>query len=232
MVHHVPVRADARRNRERILAAARVLVAAQGRDVTMEAIAQRAEVAVGTLYRHFPAKEDLVDAVVEDSVEHIATATEAALDSVTGGAAPGPAVADLFRVVARRHATDRALKAAAGRLEHGPDHTLAELVTADPGSPAGRAITGITRLLDTARAAGQVRADLTLADLMLLIGSVPGAEVPAAARDRFVEIVVAGLGPTTGYPPQPAPAGPGTAGPGAGGSGAGGSGTGTPAAAR
>ena len=190
------MRADAQRNRERILAAARELVAADGQGVTMEAIARRARVAVGTLYRHFPAKEDLVEAVVEDSVEHIAAATEATLAAVASGATPGPAVADLFRVVARRHAVDRALKAAAGRLDHGPDQALAELAGADPASPAGRAIAGITRLLDIARAAGQVRHDLTLADLALLLASVPGAEVPAAARDRFVEIVIAGLGPT------------------------------------
>lgn len=212
MVHHGPVRADARRNRERILAAARELVAAGGREVTMEAIAQRAEVAVGTLYRHFPAKEELVDAVVEDSVEHIATAIEAAMAAVSRGAAPGPTVAELFRMVARRHATDRALKAAAGRLDHRPDHTVAELAADDPGSPAGRAIGGMTRLLDIARAAGQVRADLTLADLILLIANVPGAEVPAAARDRFVEIVLAGLGLPGTPVPQSGSVGPGTPG--------------------
>jgi AcrR family transcriptional regulator len=190
------VRADARRNRAAILAAARELVATAGEEATMEAIAARAGLAVGTLYRHFPAKEDLVDAVVDDSVEHIARLAQGALDDVAAGTAPGRALRELFREVARRHTVDRALKAAAGRLEHRPDHTLAAaLAAAEPGSPIARATASITALLEAARGAGEVRADLTLADLTLLIASTPGAEVPAPARDRFVEIVLAGLSP-------------------------------------
>src|SRR3954468_23119148 len=73
-----PQRADARRNRERILAAAREAFANDGREVQMPDIARGAGVGVGTLYRHFPAKEDLVRALVQDKVEAaIATAREA-----------------------------------------------------------------------------------------------------------------------------------------------------------
>src|SRR3954468_17044667 len=73
-----PQRADARRNRERILAAAREVFAKDGREVQMPDVARAAGVGVGTLYRHFPAKEDLVRALVCDKVQAaIATAREA-----------------------------------------------------------------------------------------------------------------------------------------------------------
>ncbi|HXV92879.1 MAG TPA: helix-turn-helix domain-containing protein, partial [Pseudonocardia sp.] len=113
MVHLVQVRADAQRNRARILDAARELVAVAGGDVTMEDIAGRAGVAVGTLYRHFPAKEDLVAAVVEDSVTQIAELAERAVAAVDAGADPGEQVGELFAAVAERHARDRAIKDAA-----------------------------------------------------------------------------------------------------------------------
>src|SRR3954447_17214320 len=64
-----PQRADARRNRERILAAAREAFANDGREVQMPDVARAAGVGVGTLYRHFPAKEDLVRALVCDKVQ-------------------------------------------------------------------------------------------------------------------------------------------------------------------
>lgn len=153
----------------------------------MEDIARRAGVAVGTLYRHFPAKEDLVSAVVDDSVEFIADRAEEALATAN----PGAKMAELFRVVAERHATDRALKAAAGRLD-----LEVELATAEPGSAIARAAAAIETLLVRAQAAGVVRADVTLADLALLLSSVPGADVPEPMRRRFVEILIAGLAAT------------------------------------
>ena len=117
MLHDVRVRVDAQRNRDRILEAARALVAETGVDATMEDIARHAGVAVGTLYRHFPAKEDLVAAVVEDSLAQMASLTEGALAAVHAGAPPGPAIGQLFREIAERHATDQAFKSAAGRLD-------------------------------------------------------------------------------------------------------------------
>jgi AcrR family transcriptional regulator len=189
------MRADARRNRDRILAAARDLVTETGTEATVDDIARRAGLAVGTLYRHFPAKEDLVEAVVEDSLERVAAlAAEAA-------AAPGPpgdALLDLFRRLAREHATDRTFKAAAGRLDPG-----AEIATAAPGSAVARSAAAVTDLLVRAQAAGEVRGDVTLADLTLLLAGVPGPEVGAAARERFVDVVAAGLR-APAPPPRPA----------------------------
>ena len=184
------MRADARRNRIRIVDAARSLVAESGIEVTMEDIARRAEVAVGTLYRHFPAKDDLVAAVVEDGTAQVAALAEWALAAVERGAEPGAALDALFREVADRHATDRAVKAATGRLD---DDLEAALAAAAPESGAGRAARAITALLDHAREHGAVRGDVTLGDLVLLLGSVPGPEVAADRRARYLDIVLAGL---------------------------------------
>ncbi len=193
------VRADALRNRDRILDAARELVTEVGADATMEDIARRAGVAVGTLYRHFPTKEHLVGAAVEDSFEQLAVLSEAGLAEIDAGAAPGPVLAGLFREVARRYATDRALKAATGRLGvTGPPVAAvvgmaAELEAAAPGSPTLRAMTAITEVVGRAVAAGAVRGDVTVDDLAVLLDGVPGPEVPEDLRARYIEIVIAGL---------------------------------------
>ena len=92
--------------------------------------------------------------------------------------------------MAARHASDRAFKAATGMLDHDLE---AELAHAAPDSSAGRAVRAITALLDRARADGAVRADLTLGDLVVLLGSVPGSEVGAQQRERYLDIVLAGL---------------------------------------
>ena len=65
-------RADARRNRERVLLAARKLFAAHGLDAQMERVAHDAGVGVGTVYRHFPHKEDLLEALIEDRFGRLA----------------------------------------------------------------------------------------------------------------------------------------------------------------
>ena len=188
MLHDVRVRVDAQRNRDRILEAARALVAGTGVDATMEDIARHAGVAVGTLYRHFPAKEDLVAAVVEDSLAQMASLTEGALAAVHAGAPPGAAIGELFREIAERLATGQAFKSAAGRLD-----VNAEIAAAAPGSPIARSVAAISELLERAQIAEQIRGDLTLADLGVLLAAVPGAGVAPEQRARFVDIVIAGL---------------------------------------
>lgn len=183
------MRADALRNRERIVAAARDLVARDGADVTMEALARRAGVAVGTLYRHFPTKQDLVAAVVEESIEHIAGLAELAAEHVRDGSAPGDEVAALFRAVAERYASDRAVKQAAAGLGLPVDD---HVTTAAPDTAAGRATTSIGYVLSAAQEAGQVDLSLTLEDLVMLLTQVPDGPA-GGAQDRYVDIVLAGL---------------------------------------
>lgn len=73
------LRRDAQANRERILEAARAVFAEEGVDASVEAIAQRAGVGMGTLYRRFPTKHDLVEAVIEESLDAFVAAAEAGL---------------------------------------------------------------------------------------------------------------------------------------------------------
>lgn len=182
------MRSDATRNRGRILAAARALVAERGADAGMDAIAAEAGVAVGTLYRHYPTKADLVAAVVDDSVRRIADAAEESRRRVDAGADPVAELAELFRAVAERHAADRALKAALAALG-APART--DPATSPVGSPAHRVGAALDAMLDTARAGGQVRADLRVDDLVLLLAGVPDGATPA--RDRYLELVLAGV---------------------------------------
>ena len=75
-----PLRADARRNRERILVAARAVFADKGSEAQIDDVAKRAKVGVGTVYRHFPTKEALVDAIVREGFDAIAGFARDALD--------------------------------------------------------------------------------------------------------------------------------------------------------
>ena len=79
-----PLRRDAQRNRDRIVEAARAAFARDGIDVSVEEIARRAGVGMGTLYRRFPTKRDLIDAVLEDAFSEICRAAEDALELEDG----------------------------------------------------------------------------------------------------------------------------------------------------
>src|SRR3954465_2303509 len=74
-----PLRADARRNRERVITAAGAVFAEHGRDAQMDDVAKRAGVGVGTVYRHFPTKEALIEALAMDRFERILAAGREAL---------------------------------------------------------------------------------------------------------------------------------------------------------
>src|SRR5687767_3365574 len=82
-----PLRADARRNREKVMAAARGAFAEHGSEAQMDEIARRAEVGVGTVYRHFPTKEALCGALIEDTFARLADEARAALDEADAWAA-------------------------------------------------------------------------------------------------------------------------------------------------
>jgi AcrR family transcriptional regulator len=187
------MRSDAEHNQARIVRAARDLVATRGPDVPMGEIAAAAGVAVGTLYRHYPTKADLMMAVVEHSTGEIA---EIAQDSARSVAAGADALAELdvlVRRLAERHAVDRALKLACGRLGIPVPADPAALSDVPPGSAAARAAAAIESLVTAARAGGRARPDLTLADLIMLLGALPGGDGPAEYRRRYLDIMLAGI---------------------------------------
>ncbi|HZO96635.1 MAG TPA: helix-turn-helix domain-containing protein [Gaiellaceae bacterium] len=148
-------RVDARRNRERLVAAARELFASEGVDVSVREIARRAGVGVGTLYRHFPAREELVDAVLEEAFEEVVASAEAAL------AEPDPWLG--FRRFVEEalalRARNRGLKDVAEAHMRGRRRAAAMRRRLRPP---------LERLVARARDAGALRADFTPEDVPLL----------------------------------------------------------------
>src|SRR3954470_13425971 len=112
-----PLRADARRNRERIIQAARELFAEIGPDAQMDDLAARAGVGVGTVYRHFPTKEAVMGELLRQKLALFAAHAREALDD---GGEPFEVFADLLRrnaeAMANDLATQRALASAVGTL--------------------------------------------------------------------------------------------------------------------
>src|SRR5207237_9876084 len=104
------LRADARRNREAVIAAAKKLFADQGLDAQMPDVAKAAKVGVGTVYRHFPTKDDLIAALVADRFARLAEKAREGRES--GDAWAG--IAELIRVAAQLQADDRGLCEAMG----------------------------------------------------------------------------------------------------------------------
>jgi AcrR family transcriptional regulator len=183
------VRADADRNAAAILDAAREVVTERGIDAPMSEIARRAGLAVGTLYRHHPTKHHLVAAVVADSAERMASAAAGALTRVERGELGAvDALVELVRDAAEIYAAERAFKERLGTYD--PHDPFAGLT---PGSAEARALAGVADLLGRAQREGGVRADLTVADLAVLLAGMPA--VAGRPREIYLEVVLAGLAP-------------------------------------
>ncbi|MGH8909252.1 MAG: TetR/AcrR family transcriptional regulator [Egibacteraceae bacterium] len=178
-----PLRADALRNRARILAAARALFAERGPQAPTDAIAERAGVAVGTLYNHFATKEELLEAALADRVAEITALARAALERATEGADPWTEVVGLIRALAAAHMEDRALKAGVGSAR----------ASAVYGRAGGDLFEAAGKLIERAQTAGQLRGDVDAMDIVLLLGGLPGPEVTPAVRERHLDIVISGL---------------------------------------
>lgn len=174
-----PQRADARRNRERILEAGRKAFAESGRDVQMDEIAQLAGVGVGTLYRHFPTKEDLVFAIVGEAVQTYVESTQHALTR----ADPWEAIEWLVREKAANMARNRGLRDAM---------SVIQFVDENPWhSPEARS--GAEAVLARAREAGAIRADITVDDWQALTCGLSAAIASGADPGRHAEFVLAAL---------------------------------------
>ncbi|MFB9658690.1 TetR/AcrR family transcriptional regulator [Glycomyces mayteni] len=177
-----PLRADAARNRGRITEAATRQIMARGPEVPMEAIAEDAGVAVGTLYRHFPTKRDLVVAVLAECFGALTKAAEDAADRIDAGASAIAEFTAFARIVMEDAAGNLAMKAAARSL--GADVHEAE--------ERRRGEAAMARLLEAAKAEGTVRPDLGIEDCYLFFITVP-VDQPPAMRDRWFELMIAGF---------------------------------------
>lgn len=189
-----PLRADARRNRERLLAVASDAFAAEGLSVPLDEIARRAGVGPGTLYRHFPAKEMLFEAVLRDRLQGLADEARA----LRGAGDPAAALLGFIDRLVADAAPKRDLAEA---LASGGSDATAALAAA-----AARLRSEIGHLFKRAQRAGAVRGDITAADLMVLITGVLAALRSASAgnadRGRVVAVLRDGLRTTSPAPPS------------------------------
>jgi AcrR family transcriptional regulator len=180
-----PLRADARRNRDRVLEAARAAFGDEGSDVSLDEIARRAGVGPGTVYRHFATKEALFEAVVLDRMGELVEEARALTDDPD----PGGAFSSFIERLGREGALKR---------------DLVEVLADDGihlqlgGAPIVRAlIDALAELLRRAQRAGDVRRDIGVDDVMALLTGAAYAICHSRADDtqtrRLLAIMYDGL---------------------------------------
>ncbi|TDD87207.1 TetR/AcrR family transcriptional regulator [Actinomadura darangshiensis] len=177
------MRADARRNADRIVAAAGALIAEHGADASLEEVARRAGVGSATLHRHFPSRQALLEAVFNDRVEVLC----AKADGLLRDPDPGEALLVWLRAVGAHAVANRGLGAS---LMRGGDPALGRTCH-DMIINAGDA------LLARARAAGAVRPEIAITHLLKLVSAISLAtehepDGPAEA-DRLLAIAIEGI---------------------------------------
>jgi AcrR family transcriptional regulator len=150
-----PLRADAERNRLRIVSAAKTLFAERGVDVAVEDIAAAAGVGIGTFYRRFPDRESLVEAVFESKLEHVIDAARDALEIED----PWQAFRTYVLTVARMHARDRGLKDVLLCSDRGRERVAGFRERIQPLA---------AQLLERAKAAGALREDVSAYDIPMI----------------------------------------------------------------
>lgn len=180
-----PNRADARRNHERILEVAAELFSRNGVNTSLDEIAREAGVGPGTLYRHFPTREDLLAAALDNHGQTLERTAERLLNS----GAPGSALLEWMRAVARHASIFGGL----------PDSVLR--ARRECASPLFISCEGITasmrQLLLAAQEAGEIRPDITADDLFVITNAVAWAvnqgNLPPSDVDRLLGLMTTGL---------------------------------------
>jgi AcrR family transcriptional regulator len=183
------LRADARRNRERVLRTAQQTFAADGLGVSLDEIARRAGVGPGTVHRHFPAKEALYLAVAIDQLEQLAAQAKAL--AATGD--PATALFSQLSAMMASGAENVAVKSALAAAEF-------DLRTAAPGVAADLT-RQVADLLGLAQAAQAVRGDVTAEEVMALVAGTfaairhAGAETSRERSAHIAQLILDGLRP-------------------------------------
>jgi AcrR family transcriptional regulator len=171
------------RNRELLITAAGAAFSAQGAEVPLEDIARKAGVGIGTLYRHFPTRDSLVEAVYRQEVDVLCERADQLLDTLP----PDRALEQWMELFVRHVATKR------GMLS-----VLKPMLSSNPSFFAetkGRATAAATKLLDAGVAAGTVRDDVNGADLLRAVGGICMStdQDRSDASDRLVGLLFDGL---------------------------------------
>ena len=191
-----PIRADAARNRASLLAAAEDEFAERGPSASVADIARRAGVAKGTVFRHFPTKEDLIASIVSGHIAMLAEAARQLADTPDAGAA----LLEFLTIAADQRQR----------------HDLTFLQSASDGDPRVAEVrdalhANLETLVDRARTSGAIRADVTEADVFLMmcapIHIVENLMAPTPLLwQRYLAIIFDGLRPDGAHPlPQPPP---------------------------
>ncbi|MEU3789544.1 TetR/AcrR family transcriptional regulator [Streptomyces fructofermentans] len=180
-----PMRADARRNHARLVAEARAAFAAYGADASLEDVARRAGVGIGTLYRHFPNRHALLGAVFADAVSDLLARARELLDDPQ----PCTALVTWLRAIITHAGEYRGLSRALMSATRDDASALARC--SGPMHEAGSA------LLARAQSAGAVRPDVSIGDLLQLTNAIALAaeetpEEPELA-DRLLTLTLRGL---------------------------------------
>jgi AcrR family transcriptional regulator len=189
-----PLRKDAARNLERILAAAREVFAERGLEVTLDDIAHHAGVGVGTVYRRFADKEQLIDALFDERLDAIAARAESASEI----ADPWLALETFFEGILGELANDRGLRELSFAGRHGRERVARARARIDPL---------VDVLVARAHASGQLRADVVATDVMFVQKMVCAVidmtrDVSRDAWRRYLTIVLDGLRPARTAPTE------------------------------
>jgi AcrR family transcriptional regulator len=178
-----PLRADAQRNRDRLLEVAARVISADGPDVALEAIAKEAGVGIGTLYRHFPTREALVDAAYRNELSRLCDAADELLSELP----PDQALRTWMDLFVDYMATKR-----------GMGDALRAVIAAggDPFSETLQRLTeAVAALLQANVGKGLLRADVSPEDVLI---SLSGVSLATAGRDpeqagRLLDLLMDGL---------------------------------------
>jgi AcrR family transcriptional regulator len=182
------LRADAQRNRERVLEVAQAVFATEGLDVPIDDIARRAGLGIGTLYRHFPTKQALFAAIVHDRMSRLADQATTLADD------PDPARA--FFALVDLLAVELQRKKDFGQAITGID--MQEIIA----EAKARLRAAFTRLIERAQKVGAVRAELAYDDVLALVSAIQPSAYRAASPARVLAVIRDGMRP----PPAPVPA--------------------------
>jgi AcrR family transcriptional regulator len=180
-----PMRADARRNYERLLTEARTVFAEHGTDASLEEIARRSGVGIGTLYRHFPNRHAMMSAVFQDALTSLLQRSR----ELAGAEQPCAALVEWLRAIITHAGEYRGLARALMSASHDESSALSECSV--PMREAGE------RLLVRAQESGAVRADVSIGDLMQLTNAIALAAERDPAdpelADRLLMLTLRGL---------------------------------------
>jgi len=183
------MRQDARENRERILAAAEEVFGAHGATGSTEEVARRAGVGVATVFRHFPTKDELVEAALVRHFDHLAEQARA----LVAGVDPAVAWRTLVRAMIDTGATKPALASVLTGGGELPNGAVAA---------SNRVKAAVGEVLRQAQDAEAVRPEVTVEEVYLLIRGLAHASATSMARsdtlDRAIDVVLAGLSRSAG----------------------------------